>query len=148
MNINDYMNEMFDLYYTMGKREARQFSITGIDIEALKALPINEEDLLNNGTGFVYDFDTDCLTDIVLMLRVAVELFKQTTEKADTLKILVDKGEIKTVFNKTDEEISNLLKEIGFIHDRNDNRFIAGGESNTHCLFTFTPEAEKAIKQC
>ena len=146
MKHNDFIQTIFDCFSPSNKA-TRLFTLKGIDIDGLRAQPINEEDLLNNGTGFVYDFDTDCLTDIVLMLRVAVELFKQTTEKADTLKILIDKNEIKTVFNKTDKELTEILKDIGFIHDRKNNRLIAGGESNTHYLFTFAPDAEKAIKQ-
>lgn len=142
MNKDEFLKTLFD------EKDATVFNIKGINIKALKALPINENDLLNNGTGFIYDFDTDRLSDIALMLRVAVELFKKTTEKAETLRILVDKNEIKALFkNNSDDDMNDLIKEVGFIHDKDDNRIIAGGTFSKHYLFTFTQTAEKAIKQ-
>lgn len=148
MKKNDFLHNMFDCYYNPSDTETRLFSLKGIDIEALKATPINEKDLLNNGTGFVYDFETKDLADTVLLFRLALEALKQTTEKADTFNILFDKNEIKAILNKDDDTINELIKDTGFIHNAQDKMiFTQTGNSDEYYLFRFNPIVDEVFNR-
>lgn len=148
MKKNDFLHNMFDSDYNAKDHSTRLFSLKGIDIETLKATPINEKDLLNNGTGFVYDFETNDLANTVLLFRLALEALKQTTEKADTFNILFDKNEIRAILNKDDDGTNELIKDTGFIHNAQHKMiFEQTGVSNKYCLFRFDPIVDEVFNR-